>query len=78
MVPRYVWLMKNHKIAKNSTNTIAGTKISTYLESLKFQEFFDVRLTKFENNQILLNKISQISTDNPAIYWVKEPHDDTS
>ncbi len=33
-------------------------KIRTYLESLEFQKFFDIRLTEFENNQILLNKIS--------------------
>jgi hypothetical protein len=48
-------LVKNHKIADNSTTTKAGEKITTYLESL---EFFDVCLTKFKNHQILLNKIS--------------------
>ncbi len=47
--------MKNHKIAKNSTTTKAREKISTNMESL---EFIGVRLTKFKNNQILLNKIS--------------------
>ena len=32
-------------------------------------------MTKFKNNQILLNKIRhRISTDNQAIYWLKEPH----
>jgi hypothetical protein len=49
------YLVKNHKIANNSATTKLEKKISTYLESL---EFFDVCLTKMENNQILLNKIS--------------------
>ncbi len=30
------YLVKNHKITKNSTTTKAGEKISTYLESLEF------------------------------------------
>jgi hypothetical protein len=50
-------VVKNNKIAKHSTTTKAKEKISTDLESL---EFFDVCLTKFENNQILLNKISHV------------------
>jgi len=50
-----LYLVKNPKIVHNSTTTKASEKISTYLESL---EFFDVCLTKFKNNQILLNKIS--------------------
>jgi hypothetical protein len=49
------YLVKNREIAKNSTATTAREKISTYLESL---EFFDVCLTKFQSNPILLNKIS--------------------
>ncbi len=49
------YLVKNHKIANNSTTTKAIEKISTYLESLKI---FDTRFTKFENNKLLLNKIS--------------------
>jgi hypothetical protein len=52
--------VKNHKIAKNSTNTKAREKISTDLDSLEFYKNFDVCLTKFKNNQILLNKISHI------------------
>jgi hypothetical protein len=51
------YAVKNHKIAKNSTTTNAREKISTDLESL---EFFHVCLTKFKNNQILLDQISQI------------------
>jgi hypothetical protein len=49
--------VKNDKIANanHSVTTQAREKISTYLESLKF---FDVCLAKFENYQILLNKIS--------------------
>jgi len=33
-------------------------KINTNFEALEFQKFLDVNLTKFENSQILLNKIS--------------------
>jgi hypothetical protein len=47
-------LAKNHKIDKNSTTAKAREKISMYLESLEFKEFFDVCWTKFKNNQILL------------------------
>jgi hypothetical protein len=42
MVPRYVfvtYLVKNHKIAKNSRTTKAKKKISTDLDSKKI-EFF--------------------------------------
>jgi hypothetical protein len=59
--PRYVWpllLVKNHKIADCSTAAKAKEKISKYLESFKFAKKTDVHLTKFKNNQILLNKIS--------------------
>ncbi len=51
------YLVKNHKIANNSATTEAREKISTHLESLEFR-IFDVWSTKFEDNQILLNKIS--------------------
>jgi hypothetical protein len=53
-----MFLVENHKIAKNSTTTKAIEKISTDLESSKFQKCFGVCLAKFKNNQILLNKIS--------------------
>ncbi len=52
------YLVKNHKIANNSTTSKAGEKISTYLESLEFHKFSDVCFTEFKNNQILINKIS--------------------
>jgi hypothetical protein len=52
------YLVKNHKIANNSATTKAREKISTYLEFLEVENFFDVCWTKFKNNQILLNKIS--------------------
>jgi hypothetical protein len=39
------YLVKNHKIAKNETTTKAREKISTDLESLKFEEYFEVCLT---------------------------------
>jgi len=48
-----IYSVKNHTIAKNTT-TKAWEKISTDLESL---EFYGIHLTKFKNNQILLNKI---------------------
>jgi hypothetical protein len=34
-------------------------KISTDMESLEFKKFFDVSFAKFENYQILLNKIGR-------------------
>jgi hypothetical protein len=49
------YLLKSHKIANNLATTEAWEKISTYTESL---EIFVVCLTKFENYQILFNKIS--------------------
>jgi hypothetical protein len=61
------YLAKNHKIAKNSTTTKAREKISMDLESLEFQAFFEVCLTKFQNNQILLNKMSH-AYKNISIY----------
>ncbi len=54
---RNSYLVKNHKIAKNSKTTIAIEKISTDLQSLEFYINFDVCLTKFKNNPILLNKM---------------------
>ncbi len=48
--------VKNHEMAKNSTTTKAGEKMSTNLEFLEFQKSFGVCLTKFKNNQILLHK----------------------
>jgi hypothetical protein len=52
------YFVKNHKSANNSATIEAREKISTYLESLEFLKFLDVFLTKFEDYQILLNKIS--------------------
>ncbi len=54
------YLVKNHKISKNSSTTKAREKISTDLESLEILEFFHACLTKFKNNQILLNKIAKL------------------
>jgi hypothetical protein len=51
------YLLKNHKIAKNS-NTKDREKISTDLESSDFLKLFGEGLTKLKNNQILLNNIS--------------------
>ncbi len=55
-------------IAKSSTNIKAREKIRT-----EFYNFFHVHLTKFKNNQILLNKISHRFLL-PTICWVKETH----
>jgi hypothetical protein len=46
------YLVKSHKIANNSATTEGREKISTDLK------FFGICLTKFENYQILPNKIS--------------------
>ncbi len=54
------YLMKNHKIAINSTTAKARGKNKHLFGILGILEFFDVCLTKFKNNQILLNKISHI------------------
>jgi hypothetical protein len=43
-----LYLLKNHKIAKISTTIKARKNISTDLESLDFQKFFDVCLMKFK------------------------------
>jgi hypothetical protein len=47
------YIVKNHKNAYNSAIAESREKISTYLESLEFQKFFGVCLTKFENKQLL-------------------------
>ncbi len=52
------YLVKNHKIANNRATAEAREKISTDTESLEFKKQIDVSLTKFENYQFLLNKIS--------------------
>jgi len=55
------YLAKIHKIANNSATAKVGEKIRTYFEyfeSLQFLKFFDECLTKLENYQILLYKIS--------------------
>ena len=49
------YVMKNYKIAENSTPTKARENIST--ESLEFQKNLDVCWTKFKDNQTFLNKI---------------------
>ncbi len=51
---------KNHKDADNSTTTEAREKMSAVLESLEFNTKNDACLTKFNKNQILVNKISHV------------------
>ncbi len=58
LVPDMFYILKNHKIVNNSATTEAREEISTYLETLNFYKFLDTCLTKFENYQNLLNKIS--------------------
>jgi hypothetical protein len=63
MGPKYVFrhlLREKDKIGNNSAATKAKEKISTDLESVQFHLNFYVCSTKYKNNQILLNKISDI------------------
>ncbi len=48
------YLVKSHTIVEDSATTEAGENISTGLESVEFLKIS----TKFENDQILFNKIS--------------------
>jgi hypothetical protein len=68
------YVVKSNKFAKSSTTTKAREKICTDLDSLEFGKIFDACLTIFKNKRILLNKISQLATNNQAVYWAKEPH----
>ncbi len=53
------YLVKGHLIANDSSTTESrGKKTSTILESVEFLKFFEVCFIKFENNQVLINKIS--------------------
>jgi hypothetical protein len=54
-----------------STIAKAREKISTYFLILRF---FDACLTKFKNYQNLPHEISHISTDQQAIYGMKDPY----
>ncbi len=62
MGPRYVLQLSfNEKITKlliTQPPLRPEIEISANLEFLEFYKFFDVCLTKFKNNRILLNKIS--------------------
>jgi hypothetical protein len=51
------YLVKNHKIDKNSTTAKASDKISADLECLEFHTFY-VCLTKFKHSQTLLIKLA--------------------
>jgi hypothetical protein len=52
------YLVKNHKIAHNSTTTKAGEKNKYMFGILRILEMFGVCSTKFKNYEILLNEIS--------------------
>jgi hypothetical protein len=61
MGPRYVLQLLFSKKSQNCYNsaiTEAREKISTDWETVEFYLFLYICLTKFENYQILLNKIS--------------------
>jgi hypothetical protein len=51
-------MVNSHKIANNSATTEAREKTSRDLESLEFKKHFIVYMAKYENYQILPNKIS--------------------
>ncbi len=55
MFSSFIYL--SYKIANNLATTEARENVRTYLESFEFYNHFDVCLTKFENHQILLDKI---------------------
>jgi hypothetical protein len=52
------YLVKIHKIANSSATTEAREKNNFIFGDLRILEFFIVCLNKFENYQVLLNKIS--------------------
>ncbi len=52
------YLVKNHKIGKNSTTTKAREKISTDLNPLNFRNILIEIWWNLKNKQILFNKIS--------------------
>jgi len=58
------YLVKNHKIDNSLTITEGGKIISAHLGSLEFYKFFDVSLTKFTNNQILITNMGQFFCHN--------------
>ncbi len=59
------YVVKNHKIVNNSATTETREKVITYLESLQFKKLF-------ENNPILLNKISHRFVVTTKLYLVGE------
>jgi hypothetical protein len=61
------YLVKCHKIANNSATIEAKEKKISHLESFEFWSIFDF-LTKFENYQILLNKISHIFRETTKLF----------
>ncbi len=60
--------MKNLKIANESATAEATEKISSNLESLESLKFLDVRLTKFDNYKVLLNKTSLIFLETTKLF----------
>ncbi len=78
MVLRYVTnfhLLKIHRFANELATTGTREKIWTDLESLEFGGNFDVGLTKFRINQILLNQTGgRFLMTAKLIYRVKHPH----
>ncbi len=64
---------KNHKVDKITQQPLRlEKKISTDLESSEFKKIFNVHLTKFKNNQILLNIISHRILLTTKVYLLGE------
>jgi hypothetical protein len=64
-------LLFGEKNTENSATAKAIEKIGTDLESYEFYDSLNVCLTKFKNNQILLNKCNTEFFRQPS--WVKDP-----
>ncbi len=75
MVSRYflqlLFIQTVTKLVKTQQPLKLEEKISTDLGSLIFKKFFEIRLTKSKNNQILLHKISHwcLLTMKPITGW---------
>jgi hypothetical protein len=54
----HFYLVKNHKIAKNSTTTKAREKISTDLESSEFKKFLRYVSLNLETIELYLIKLA--------------------
>jgi hypothetical protein len=65
-------LVKNNKIANNPTGTKATGKNKQRYKIFRVLKFYDVCLTNFKNNQILLNKFSHRFLATTMLFTVRE------